>query len=187
YFTRPSRAGKTTLLRLIFGADEASSGQELVRGRNLSRLDHKSLPYLRRNIGVVFQDFKLMPRRGVEENVAIVLHVVGMPARTIRRRTYATLKEVGLTHRISHLPQKLSGGEQQRVAIARALVNDPQILLADEPTGNLDAERADEIMELLIEANARGTTVVVATHDPDLLENSGRRVIALEAGRLVPG
>jgi cell division transport system ATP-binding protein len=183
FLTGPSGAGKSTLLRLIFCAERPTRGQLLVSGRNVARLARTAVPYMRRNIGVVFQDFKLLARRTVEENVAVALEVVGAPRRDIRRKTYAVLKQVGLAHKLHQYPARLSGGEQQRVAIARALVNDPQILLADEPTGNLDQERSLEIMDLLEAANARGTTIVVATHDTRLLER-GKRVISLTDGRL---
>jgi len=185
FLTGPSGAGKSTLLKLVFCAERPSRGQLLVNGRNISRLKSSAVPYLRRNIGVVFQDFKLLPRRSVEENVAISLEVVGAPRREIHRKTYAVLKRLGLAHKRHQLPPRLSGGEQQRVAIGRALVNEPQILLADEPTGNLDRERSREIIDLLEDANSRGTTIVVATHDREIIEQSGKRVIHLEAGRLV--
>jgi cell division transport system ATP-binding protein len=185
FVTGPSGAGKSTLLRLIFSAERPNRGQLLVNGRNTSRLRASAIPYLRRNIGVVFQDFKLLPQRTVEENVGIVLEVMGLARRDIRRRTFTLLKQLGLAHKMHQLPPRLSGGEQQRVAIARALINEPQILLADEPTGNLDPERSEEIMGLLQAANARGTTVVVATHDKALMSRLDKRVIALENGRLV--
>ncbi|MEO1175093.1 MAG: ATP-binding cassette domain-containing protein, partial [Myxococcota bacterium] len=172
------------LLKLIFAAEKPSRGQLLINGRNIARLPGRSVPYLRRNIGVVFQDFKLLPRRTVEENVAVALEVLGTSKRTIRSRVYGVLKQVGLAHKLHELPPQLSGGEQQRVAIARALVNEPQILLADEPTGNLDSERATEIVSLLEQANSRGTTMLVATHDRELLEKSGRRVVTLNQGRM---
>ncbi|HET6346910.1 MAG TPA: cell division ATP-binding protein FtsE [Myxococcota bacterium] len=184
FVTGPSGAGKSTLLRLIFSAERPNRGQLLVNGRNTSRLRASAIPYLRRNIGVVFQDFKLLPQRTVEENVGIVLEVMGLPRRDIRRRTFTLLKQLGLAHKMHQLPPRLSGGEQQRVAIARALINEPQILLADEPTGNLDPERSEEIMGLLQAANARGTTVVVATHDKALMSRLDKRIIALENGRL---
>lgn len=184
YLTGPSGAGKSTLLRMIFLAERPTRGQLLVNGRNIARLEAKSIPYLRRNMGVVFQDFKLLLRRTVEENVALTLEVTGAPKRDIRRRVFATLKQVGLAHKLHQYPAKLSGGEQQRVAIARALVGEPQILLADEPTGNLDAERSQEIMALLETANARGTTIILATHDPKLLAQD-RRILRLDNGRLV--
>jgi cell division transport system ATP-binding protein len=185
FLAGPSGAGKSTLLKLIFCAERPSRGQLLVNGRNVARLRRSAVPFLRRNMGVVFQDFKLLQRRTVEENVAIAREIVGAPRREIRRQTYAILKEVGLAHKLHQLPPRLSGGEQQRVAIARALVNEPQLLLADEPTGNLDEARSAEIVELLTQANARGTTIVVATHDRNLIESTDRRVIGLEGGRVV--
>lgn len=184
FLTGPSGAGKSTLLKLIFCAERPTRGQLLVNGHNIARLRPRAIPYLRRNIGVVFQDFKLLPRRTVEENVAISLEVAGGSRRKIESRVYTTLKRLGLGHKRHQLPPRLSGGEQQRVAIGRALVNDPQILLADEPTGNLDQERSAEIIDLLEDANSRGTTIIVATHDQNLLANSDRRVIALHDGRI---
>jgi cell division transport system ATP-binding protein len=185
YVTGPSGAGKTTFLRLLFGAESVTRGQVLVGGQNVARLEPSAIPYLRRNIGVVFQDFKLLPERTVAENVAFALEVLGEPQSEISRKVFLALKAVGLAHKQSSLPAKLSGGEQQRVAIARALVNDPALLLADEPTGNLDPELANGVMELLHEINLRGTTVVVATHDPALMERFPHRVIRLDAGRVV--
>ncbi|HEX2483839.1 MAG TPA: cell division ATP-binding protein FtsE [Myxococcota bacterium] len=185
FLTGPSGAGKTTLMRLVFAAERPSEGQILILGRNADRLSPAAVPGLRRRIGVVFQDFKLLPRRSVEENVALALDVVGVPARQARARVFAMLKRVGLQHRRFHSPLSLSGGEQQRVAIARALVNEPEILIADEPTGNLDPELTLEIMDLIAGAAARGTTVLVATHDHALVERFGRRVLRLEEGRLV--
>jgi cell division transport system ATP-binding protein len=185
FLTGPSGAGKTTLMRLIFAAERPSEGQILVLGRNAPRLGPRAVPPLRRRIGVVFQDFKLLPRRTVEENVALALEVVGTPRREVRARVFAVLKQLGLQHRRFHHPPSLSGGEQQRVAIARALVNEPDILLADEPSGNLDHDLAIEIMDLIASAATRGTTVVVATHDLALVERYGRRSVRLEAGRVV--
>jgi cell division transport system ATP-binding protein len=185
FLTGPSGAGKTTLLRLIFAAERPSEGQILVLGRNAPRLGPRAVPPLRRRIGVVFQDFKLLPRRTIEENVAMALEVVGAPRREARARVFAVLKQLGLQHRRFHHPPSLSGGEQQRVAIARALVNEPDILLADEPTGNLDHELAIEIMDLIASAATRGTTVVVATHDLALVERYGKRSVRLEGGRVV--
>ena len=184
FLTGPSGAGKTTLMRLIFAAERPSEGQILILGRNVDRLTPTGVPALRRRIGVVFQDFKLLPRRTVEENVAVALDVVGVPRRQARARVFAILKRVGLQHRRFHSPLSLSGGEQQRVAIARALVNDPEILVADEPTGNLDPELTLEIMDLIAGAAARGTTVLVATHDLALVERFGKRMLRLEEGRL---
>ncbi len=184
YLTGPSGAGKSTLLRLIFAAESPTRGQVYVAGKNLTRLSAKAVPYLRRNLGVVFQDFKLLPNRTVAENVAVALEVLSVPRDVVQRRVHDMLRRVGLAHKAHQLPRALSGGEQQRVAIARALVTDPQIVLADEPTGNLDAERADEIMALLEDANARGATILIATHDRELLKRGERRVLRLEAGRL---
>lgn len=185
FVTGASGAGKSTLLRLILGAERPTHGQLLVAGRNIARLSPRALPYLRRNIGIVFQDFKLLPARTVEENVAIVLEVMGFSRAQITKRTFARLRQVGLAHKAHHLPDTLAGGEKQRVAIARALVGEPQILLADEPTGNLDKERSRDIMDLLEAAHARGTTVVVATHDTYLLASTKRRIIVLERGEKV--
>jgi cell division transport system ATP-binding protein len=184
FLTGPSGAGKTTLMRLIFAAERPSEGQILVLGRNAPRLGPRAVAPLRRRIGVVFQDFKLLPRRTVEENVAVALEVVGAPRRQVRAKVFAVLKQLGLQHRRFHHPPSLSGGEQQRVAIARALVNEPDILLADEPTGNLDHDLALEIMDLIAGASLRGTTVVVATHDLALVERYGKRSVRLEAGRV---
>jgi cell division transport system ATP-binding protein len=170
------------LLELIFAAEAPSDGQILVLGRNVARLGASAVPALRRRVGVVFQDFKLLQGRTVEENVRLALDVVGTPRRDARSRVFAMLKSVGLQHRRFHHPLSLSGGEQQRVALARALVNEPEILLADEPTGNLDPELTIEIMDLIVKASTRGTTVIVATHDHSLIERYGKRVLRLEAG-----
>ncbi len=185
WLTGPSGAGKTTLLKLLFCAEPATSGQIIVGGRNVARLGQRGVPHLRRSIGVVFQDFKLLPNRTVMENVGFALEVLGFSDKEIEERSLRRLDQVGLQHKARSLPQKLSGGEQQRVAIARALVNEPMIVLADEPTGNLDPSLTDSILELLFDANARGTTVVVATHDHALLQRHARRTIALAAGRVV--
>ena len=185
FLTGPSGAGKTTLLKLLFVAEKPTRGQILVNGRNVATLKPRHIPHHRRQVGVVFQDFKLIGNRTVAENVAYALHVVGLQEKEIRRRVYSVLKGVGLFHKAHVLPPKLSGGEQQRVAIARALVNDPVLLLADEPTGNLDADMTHEIMALLEQANARGTTVVVATHDQVLIERYQKRVVHLKGGMLL--
>ncbi len=185
FLTGPSGAGKTSLLKLIFGAERPSEGQIVVLGRNIARLGRSAVPPLRRKIGVVFQDFKLLPRRTVEENVALAPQVTGTPPRETRARVFAILKQLGLQHRRYHHPLSLSGGEQQRVAIARALVNEPQILLADEPTGNLDPELTVEIMDLIASAALRGTTVVVATHELEIVRRYGKRAVRLENGRIV--
>jgi cell division transport system ATP-binding protein len=185
FLTGPSGAGKTTLLKLIFSAEAATKGQVLVGGRNIARIRESAIPYLRRNIGVVFQDFKLLPHRTVADNVAFTLDVVGMPRAEAREKVMRMLKLVGLEHKAGSFPLKLSGGEQQRVVIARALVNDPTLLLADEPTGNLDPALTVEIMDLLCEVNVRGTTVVVATHDASLIARYDKRTIRLEHGTIV--
>jgi cell division transport system ATP-binding protein len=185
FVTGPSGAGKTTLMRLVFAAERPSEGQILVLGRNVGRLGTAGISRLRRRIGVVFQDFKLLHRRTVEDNVGVALEVMGVPARERKARVFAMLKRVGLQHRRQHHPLSLSGGEQQRLALARALVNDPEVLLADEPTGNLDPELTLEIMDLIASAAARGTAVFVATHDIALVERYGRRRLRLEGGRLV--
>ncbi len=185
FVTGPSGAGKTTLLRLIFRADAPDEGQILVNDRNLLHIRESEVPYLRRMIGFVFQDFRLLPKKTVFENVALALKVSGVPEGVLRVRVAETLGAVGLGHRLDALPMTLSAGEQQRVCLARAIVNDPQILLADEPTGNLDADLSGEILELMKSANARGTTVVLATHNRELLKRWRRRVMRLEQGRVV--
>ncbi len=185
FVTGPSGAGKTTLLKIIFCAEKPSSGHALVGGRNLSRIKDRELSLLRRKIGVVFQDFKLLPRRNVLENVALSLEVMGVPSTVIHKRVHQTLRNLALTGKEEYYPPQLSGGEQQRVAIARAIVNNPLILLADEPTGNLDHDLTMEIMALLREIHSRGTTVIVATHSEELLRGTRRRIIALSRGRMV--
>ena len=185
WLTGPSGAGKTTLLRLLFCADEPTSGQVIVGGRNVNRMSPRGVPSLRRNVGVVFQDFKLLQNRTALENVGFALEVVGTSDAEIRERAQRRLAQVGLLDRAESLPARMSGGEQQRVAIARALVNEPAILLADEPTGNLDASLTDSILQLLFDANARGATVIVATHDRSLLQRHQRRTIQLQRGKVV--
>jgi cell division transport system ATP-binding protein len=185
FLTGPSGAGKSTLLKLVFCAEAPTSGQLLLFGRNVARVSSREIPWVRRHIGVIFQDFKLLPERTIGENVALPLEVRSLPRREIRRKVQGLLRSVGLEHRAEKFPPSLSGGEQQRVAVARALAADPALLLADEPTGNLDPDRTLEVMELLAAANARGTTVVIATHDRSLLQRYTRRVVALERGRLV--
>jgi cell division transport system ATP-binding protein len=183
--TGPSGAGKTTLLKLIFCAEPANEGQILVDGRNVVRLRSSAVAALRRSIGVVFQDFKLIPTRTVFDNVAVPLQILGLPRSAIQKRVTLILRLVGLEKRANSQPVRLSGGEQQRVAIARALVNDPKILLADEPTGNLDPALAVEILDLLKEINLRGTTILLATHDVRLAERAARRSLALKDGKLI--
>lgn len=185
FLTGPSGAGKTTLLRLLYGALTPTRGEVLIDGQNISRLTPSQIPYLRRSIGVVFQDFKLLPTRTVFENVAITLEVLGWGRADTGKKVMHTLRQMGLESRINMTPQRLSGGEQQRVALARALVNDPKILLADEPTGNLDDANKNQIMNIFKEANVRGTTVVVATHDRRLIDNSHKRLVTLSKGEIV--
>ena len=185
FLSGPSGAGKSTLVKLLLGYERATSGQVLVNGRNLQVLQESSIPYLRRNIGVVWQDFKLLKNRTVFDNVAISLEILGLRPREIGRRVSQILEIVGLEHYANTLPQMLSGGEQQRVAIARSLVNEPAILLADEPTGNLDPDLSVEIMNLLLDLQHKGTTVLVATHDRFLLERYSRRTILLNRGFLI--
>ena len=187
FLTGPSGAGKSTFLKLIYAAEMPTRGQALVAGRNIENLSKSSIPYLRRNIGVIFQDFKLLPTRTIFDNVAITLEVLGLDRKKLQARVMRMLGQVGMQNRIYAYPRELSGGEQQRVAIARALVGEPTVLLADEPTGNLDQGMTDEILELLREFNLRGTTVVVATHDPALLGRFNARVLRLDRGRLVAG
>ena len=184
FLTGPSGAGKSTLLRLLLLQERPSEGEIIVGGRNLSHLTRDETQAYRRTVGFVFQDFKLIPTKTIFENVSFVLRVLGQPIEQQRRNTYQVLKWVGLQHRLNALPEELSGGEQQRVAIARALVNDPHIVLADEPTGNLDPDLSLEIMNLFRDMNARGTTVLVATHDRELIKWVGRRVIHLDQGHL---
>ena len=185
FLTGPSGAGKSTLLRLLLLEESPSEGEVSVAGRNLSHLTRDEIQAYRRTVGFVFQDFKLIPTKTIFENVSFVQRVLGRPVEEQRRNTYQVLKWVGLQHRLNALPQELSGGEQQRVAIARALVNEPHLVLADEPTGNLDPDLSLEIMNLFRDMNARGTTVLVATHDRELIKWVGRRVIQLDHGQMV--
>jgi cell division transport system ATP-binding protein len=184
FLTGASGAGKTTLLKLIYRGTVPTSGQIVVNGRNVSSLPRQKVPYLRRTVGVVFQEFRLIDRKTVYENVSYLPRILGMGLRERKRLAYLTLKRVGLAHRQFHFPTELSGGEKQRVAIARALINEPEILIADEPTGNLDPQLSSEILRLFTEINQRGTTVLVATHDTNVIESQGGRVLVLEKGRL---
>jgi cell division transport system ATP-binding protein len=182
--TGPSGAGKTTLLRLLYAAERPDRGNIIVNRRNLTRLPRRRVPEFRRSIGIVFQDFKLLPTKTAFENVAFAQRVLAVPKRELRRRVADVLKRVGISHRQDALPPQLSGGEQQRVALARALVNDPALILADEPTGNLDDVVTQDIMGLLYEVNADGTTVLLATHDRQLVASAPGRVLTLDQGRL---
>jgi cell division transport system ATP-binding protein len=186
FLTGPSGAGKSTLLRLLLRQDVPSAGLLRVGGHDLATLSLRQVQTYRRTLGFVFQDFKLLPARTVLENVALVPRVLGDTSVQQQRRTFQVLKWVGLQHRMNAYPAELSGGEQQRVAIARALVNEPALVLADEPTGNLDPDLSLEIMNLFRDINARGTTVVVATHDRELIGRVGRRTLTLDHGRLLP-
>jgi len=185
FIAGPSGAGKTTLLRHIFGAEKPNKGQILIKGINLNRINQVRLDQLRRKMGFVFQDFKLLHRRTVYQNVALAVEVAGERPAIIRKKTRQALKSVGLSGKEQAFPMELSGGEQQRVAIARAIVNDPIIILADEPTGNLDPDITREIMILFRSINLRGTTVVIATHSIALLKDTDQRIIHLNKGRIV--
>jgi cell division transport system ATP-binding protein len=185
FLTGPSGAGKSTFLRLLLLQEHPSEGEIFVNGQNLAALKRGEVQEYRRGIGFVFQDFKLLPTRTVLENISFVPEVLGVPAAQQRRRAFQVLKWVGLQHRMNAYPLDLSGGEQQRIAIARALVNDPVLVIADEPTGNLDPDLSLEIMNLFREINAGGTTVLVATHDRELIRLVGRRTITLDQGRMV--
>jgi len=185
FLTGPSGAGKSTLLRLIFREESPTDGQILVNGRNVASIPPHKIPFLRRTIGVVFQDYRLIERRTVFENIVYLPRILGFDPQRQRRVVYEALRRVGLAHRMKAFPRELSGGEKQRVAIARALVADPEILIADEPTGNLDPGLAREILALFLEIHQRGTTVLFATHDLEAVERAGRRAIALAGGRVV--
>jgi cell division transport system ATP-binding protein len=185
FITGPSGAGKTTFLRLIFGAEPPTEGQIVINGINLSRISGTKLDLLRRKVGFVFQDFKLLSRRSVFQNVALALEVTGEKRSVVRKKTHQMLRAVGLAAKEEAYPIELSGGEQQRVAIARAMINDPLILLADEPTGNLDPDITREIMVLFRSINLRGTTVVIATHSRELLRNTDQRIIVLHGGKVL--
>jgi cell division transport system ATP-binding protein len=180
-----SGAGKSTLLRMLIGEEQPDEGQIFVHGRNVTKLRPAEIPYLRRKVGAVFQDFRLLPKKSVFDNVALPLIVQGASEKDIRRKVTEALRAVDVDHKKDQSPNSLSTGEQQRVCIARAIVNGPVVLLADEPTGNLDPERTREIIELFKLINARGTTVIVATHDPHVLSHVNRRVITLMQGVLL--
>lgn len=185
FLTGPSGAGKTTLLRLLYGALTPTRGEVLIDAQNISHMSSSQIPFLRRSIGVVFQDFKLLQNRTVFENVAVTLEVLGWGRVDIGKKTMHILKQMGIESKYNMITQRLSGGEQQRVALSRALVNDPKILLADEPTGNLDDANKNQILNIFKEANVRGTTVVVATHDRRLIEHGHKRLITLNKGEIV--
>ncbi|MFN4896485.1 MAG: cell division ATP-binding protein FtsE [Pseudomonadota bacterium] len=180
-----SGAGKSTLLKLLFGAERCSNGEVLVGQRNLSSVGREGIASLRREIGVIFQDYKLLPRRSVLDNVAYGLEVLGVGVRERRRLAMLLLHAMGLQERADAYPVTLSGGEQQRVAVARALIRKPRLILADEPTGNLDQEMSRRVFDLLLEANAAGVTVVVATHNLSIIEELNRRTVVLDRGRMI--
>ncbi len=185
FLTGPSGAGKTTLLKLIFREEVPSDGQIVVNGRNVSSVPLGKIPFLRRTIGVVFQNFRLIPRKTVFENVSFLPRILGADSATQKKLALEALERVGLGHRMGAFPRELSGGEQQRVAIARALINSPEILIADEPTGNLDPDLSREILRLFQEIHQQGTTLLIATHDRETIRRIGGRVLALDSGQLV--
>ena len=180
-----SGSGKSTFIRLLLKELEPTSGKITVMGKDLGKMTHKEVPYYRRKMGVVFQDFRLLKDRNVYENIAFALRVIEAPTRVLKKKVPAALSLVGLAQKYKSYPKELSGGEQQRVAIARAIVNEPSILLADEPTGNLDPANSWEIMKLLEEANQRGTTVVVVTHNHEIVSAMKKRVITMQKGNIV--
>jgi cell division transport system ATP-binding protein len=185
FVTGPSGAGKTTLLKLLYLGQSPTEGQILVDGVNISRIKRSGVPKLRRKFGIIFQDYKLIPTKSVYENVALVLEAAGRKPRIIDKKVRSVLRTVGMEDRMNSLPPSLSGGEQQRVAVARAVVGDPKIILADEPTGSLDGESAGVIMAYLDDFHSRGTTIVLATHDKELIKKKGARVVHLRDGRLL--
>lgn len=185
FLVGPTGAGKSTLLKLIYMEEFPDTGQVVVDGFNSLYMTTKDIPYLRRKIGVVFQDFKLLKDRNVFENVAFALRVTGARKRQLKKKVLQGLAEMGLSHKRNKMPHELSGGEQQRVAIARALINEPSILLADEPTGNLDAEAAKDILDLLGKINSRGTAILMATHNYEMVKNLGHRIVKIEKGRIL--
>ncbi|WP_244226577.1 cell division ATP-binding protein FtsE [Paenibacillus protaetiae] len=185
YVVGPSGAGKSTFMKLIYREEVPTKGQISVNGFNIGKLKPRKIPYVRRNIGVIFQDFRLLPKLTIYENVAFAMEVIEAPPRIVKKRTLEVLDLVGLKHKQNNYPTQLSGGEQQRVAIARAIVNNPAVLVADEPTGNLDPETSMGIMNLLEEINFRGSTIVMATHNKDIVNTMRKRVIAIEGGQIV--
>lgn len=185
YVVGPSGAGKSTFIKLMYREEKPTRGEIIINGKNLTKMKEREIPYLRRNIGVVFQDFKLLPSLTVYENVAFAMEVIEESKHRIRKRVMEVLDIVKLKNKARFQPHELSGGEQQRVSIARAIVNNPSVLIADEPTGNLDPDTSWEIMEILEEINHRGTTIVMATHNKEIVNTMRKRVIAIEGGRIV--
>ncbi|MDF2813892.1 MAG: cell division protein FtsE [Paenibacillus sp.] len=182
YVVGPSGAGKSTFMKLIYREERPTKGHIFVNGFNLERLKQRKIPYVRRNIGVIFQDFKLLPKMTVYENVAFAMEVVEAPKKLIKKRTLDVLELVRLRGKMASYPNQLSGGEQQRIAIARAIVNNPSVIIADEPTGNLDPDTSWEIMKILEEINFRGATIVMATHNREIVNSMRKRVLAVEHG-----
>ena len=185
FLVGPSGAGKSTFIKLILKEIDATSGSIKVRGREATTMSNRQVPILRRNIGIVFQDFRLLPKKTVYENVAFAMEIIHQPKSLIKKYVPQVLSMVGIASKANKYPDELSAGEQQRVAIARAIVNRPRILIADEPTGNLDPDTAWEIMQLLDQINKRGTTILMVTHAKDIVDKMGKRVIAIEKGRIV--
>lgn len=185
YVVGPSGAGKSTFMKMIYREERPSKGTIFVNGFNLEKLKQRKIPYVRRNIGVIFQDYRLLPKLTVFENVAFAMEVIEAPKKLIRKRAMEVLELVKLKDKLHSLPTQLSGGEQQRVAIARAIVNNPSVIVADEPTGNLDPDTSWEIMKLMEEINFRGTTIVMATHNKEIVNTMRKRVLAIESGKLV--
>jgi len=185
YVVGPSGAGKSTFIKMMYREEKPTSGSIMINGVNLAKIKDSKVPLLRRNIGVVFQDFKLLPTLNVYENVAFALEVIEESPKVIRKKVMEVLDLVGLKHKVRSYPNELSGGEQQRVSIARSIVNSPKIVIADEPTGNLDPETSWDIMELFEKINDRGTTIVMATHNKEIVNATRRRVIAIENGKIV--
>ena len=185
FLVGPSGSGKSTFIKMLLKEVEPTSGEVIVGNTELAKLTRKAVPYFRRKIGMVYQDFKLIPTLNIYENVAFAMKVVEASSKDIRRRVPMVLSLVGLSHKYKMFPNELSGGEQQRVSLARAIVNNPSLLIADEPTGNLDPETAKEIMELLDDINRSGTTILMATHAKEIVDNMQKRVIAIEGGKIV--
>jgi len=185
YIVGPSGAGKSTFMKLIYREERATKGHIFVNGFNIEKLKQRKIPYFRRNIGVIFQDFRLLPKLTVYENVAFAMEVIEAQPKIMKKRTMEVLELVRLKDKAGSLPSQLSGGEQQRVAIARAIVNNPAVIVADEPTGNLDPDTSWGIMKLLEEINFRGTTIIMATHNKEIVNSMRKRVIAIEKGLIV--
>ena len=185
FLVGPSGSGKSTIIKLLTGEVEPSAGRIMINGFSVSNIADRQIPLMRRTLGIIFQDFRLIEKKTVYDNLAFVMRAVGAPTREIRQRIPYVLELVGLEGKAQSYPTELSGGEQQRVAIARALVNNPDTIIADEPTGNLDPDRSLELMNLLVKNNELGTTVVVVTHEKDLVDHFGKRVVTIDTGRVV--